>query len=87
MLSGSNVTELGSNDKENSPSADKNVGVVLEPCRTWKCVLTVILGDVKTLNAPECHLSMYFLLLFGLHLALQNCSLNEAKLHFKTHFK
>ena len=52
MLSGctvpldSNETELGSNDQEASPSAGKNTGIVLVPCRAWKCIPTAISGGV-----------------------------------------
>ena len=43
-------TKHGSSDQEVSPSAAKNTGVVLLPCRTWKCIPTAISGDM---NIPE----------------------------------
>ena len=36
----SKETEFGSSDQETSPSAAKNTGIVLVPCRTWKFVPT-----------------------------------------------
>ena len=48
--------ELGSSDQEASPSAVKNIGIVLQPCRTWKCVLTAISGGVDISEVPGCHL-------------------------------
>ena len=62
MLSGCTVpldskeTGLGSSDQKASPSADKNIGVVLVPCHIWKCVPTVISGGVDILEVPGCHL-------------------------------
>ena len=38
VLPNSKETELGSSDQEASPSAGKNIGVVLVPCHTWKCL-------------------------------------------------
>ena len=42
----SKETELGNSDLEASPSEGKNTRVVLVPCYSWKCVPTVISGDV-----------------------------------------
>ena len=39
-----------------SPSAGKNTGVVLVPCRAWKCVPTAICGGVDIFEVPGCHL-------------------------------
>ena len=50
----SKETELGSNDQEASPSARKNTGIVLVPCRPWKCVSTAIFCVVDTSEAPGC---------------------------------
>ena len=36
-------TELGSSNQEVSPSAGKNTGVVLVPCRTWSVSLKLIM--------------------------------------------
>ena len=47
--------ELGSSDQEASPSASKNTGVVLVPCRVWKCVPTAISGGVDISEVPRCH--------------------------------
>ena len=52
----SKETQLGSSNQEASPSADKNTGVVLVPCCTWKCVPTVISGGVDISKVPGCHL-------------------------------
>ena len=41
-------TELGSSDQEASPSASKNIRVVLVPCCAWKCVPTAISNGVDT---------------------------------------
>ena len=40
-------TELGGSDQKASPSAGKNIGIVLVPCRAWKCVPTAISGGVN----------------------------------------
>ena len=42
----SKETELGSSDQEDSPSARKNSGIVLVPCRACKCVPTANSGGV-----------------------------------------
>ena len=42
----SKETKLGSSDQEASPSAGKNAGIVLVPCRAWKCVPTAISGGM-----------------------------------------
>ena len=39
-------TKLGSSNQETSPSAGKNAGIVLVPCRQWKCVPAAISGGV-----------------------------------------
>ena len=52
----SKETKLGSTDQEASPSAGKNTGVVLVPCRAWKCVPTAISGGVDISEVPGCHL-------------------------------
>ena len=52
----SKETKLGSTDQEASPSAGKNTGVVLVPCRAWKCVPTAISGGVDISKVPGCHL-------------------------------
>ena len=58
MFSGCSVLqlELGSSDQEASSSAGKNTGIVLVPCRTWKCVPTAISGGVDISEVPGCHL-------------------------------
>ena len=50
----SKETEFGSSDQEASPSADKNTGVVLVPCRAQKFVPTDISGGVVNLEVPGC---------------------------------
>ena len=52
----SKETKLGSRDREASPSAGKNTGIVLVPCRAWKCVPSAISGGVDILEVPGCHL-------------------------------
>ena len=54
----SKETEPGSSDQEASPSAGKITGVVLVPCRAWKCVLTAISGGVDFSEVPGCHFSV-----------------------------
>ena len=62
MFSGCNVppdgkeTKLESSDQEASPSAGKNTGIVLLPCRAWECVPTAISGGVDISEVPGCHL-------------------------------
>ena len=52
----SKETKLRSSDQEVSPSAGKNTGVVLVPCRACKCVPTAISGGVDISEVPGCHL-------------------------------
>ena len=52
----SKETELESSDQEVSPSAVKNAGVVLVPCRARKCVSTPISGGVVISEVPGCRL-------------------------------
>ena len=52
----SKETETGIIDQEASPSACKNTGIVLVPCRTCKCVPTAISGGVDISEVPGCHL-------------------------------
>ena len=49
-------TKIGSSNQEASPSAVKNTGIVLVPCRTWKCVPTAISGGADISRVPGCHL-------------------------------
>ena len=49
-------TEFGTSDQKVSPSAGKNIGVFLVPCRACKCALTVTSGGVDILGVPWCHL-------------------------------
>ena len=56
VLPDSKETELGSSDQEASLSAGKNTGIVLVPCRAWKCVPTAISGGVDISEVPGCHL-------------------------------
>ena len=55
MSSDSKETELGSSNQEAAPSAGKNSGIVLVPCRTWKCVPTAIPSGVHISEVPGCH--------------------------------
>ena len=56
LLPDSKVTELSSSDQEASPSAGKNTGVVLVPCRAWKCVSTANSGSVDISKVTGCYL-------------------------------
>ena len=57
MLPDSKETELGSSNQEASPSAGKNTGLVLMPCRAGKCVPTAISSGVLDISkVPGCHL-------------------------------
>ena len=55
MLPDSKATKHGISDQEASPSADKNTGIVLVPCCTWKCVPTAIYRGVDISKVPGCH--------------------------------
>ena len=46
MQPDSKETKLGSSNEEVSPSAGKNTGLILLPCRAWKCVPTAICSGV-----------------------------------------
>ena len=52
----SKETAFGSSDQEAYPAADKNTGIVLVPCRAWKCAPTAIFGVVDISEVPGCHL-------------------------------
>ena len=56
VLPDSKETELGSRDQEASPSAGKNIGVVLVPCSCMKCIPTAISSGVDISEFPGCHL-------------------------------
>ena len=43
-------------DQDASPSAGKNTGIVLVPCRPWKCVPTAVSDGVGISEVPGCHL-------------------------------
>ena len=49
-------TKLGSSKDEASASPGKNTGIVLVPCRPWKCVPTGVSGGVDISEVPGCHL-------------------------------
>ena len=52
----SKETKFGSSDQEAFPSAGKNTGIVLVPCRAWKCVPTAISGGMHISEVPDGHL-------------------------------
>ena len=56
VLPDSIETELGSSKQETSPSANKNIGVVLVPCCTGKCIPTIITDGVEISEVSACHL-------------------------------
>ena len=55
VLPDSKETGLGSSDHEASPSAGKNTGIVLVPCRAWKCIPTAISGGVDISGGVICY--------------------------------
>ena len=48
--------KLGSSNQEASPSAAKNTGIVLVPCRVWKFVPAAISGGLEISEFVGCHL-------------------------------
>ena len=56
MLPDRKETELGSSNKQASPSADKNTEIVLVPFCAWKSVPTAISSGVDISEVPGCHL-------------------------------
>ena len=52
----SKKTKPGSGDHEASPSAGKNIGVILVQFCVWQCVPTVISDGVDIPRVPGCHL-------------------------------
>ena len=50
----SKETELGSSDQEASPSAGKNIRIVLVLCHTWKCFPTAISSGVDISKVSGC---------------------------------
>ena len=56
VLRGSKETKVGWSDQEASPLAGKNIGVVLVPCRTWKCGPTAISSGADISEVPGCYL-------------------------------
>ena len=52
----SSETEIGSSNQKVSQSTGKNIGVVLVPYRSWKCVPTAISAGVDISEVPGCHL-------------------------------
>ena len=55
VLPNSVETELGSSNKDASPLAGKNIGIIFVPFCTWKCILTAISGGVDISEVPGCH--------------------------------
>ena len=55
FLADSKGTKLRRSDQEASPSAGKNAGIVLVPCRAWKCFPTAIYSGVDISKVPGCH--------------------------------
>ena len=52
----SKETEIRSSNQEAFPLAGKNAGIVLVPCRAWKCVPRAISDGVDISEVPGCHL-------------------------------
>ena len=63
--------KLGSSDKEASPSAGENTGVVLVPCRARKCVFSAISCGADIPEVPGCHLLRQMSPQPGLHILFQ----------------
>ena len=78
----SKETQLGSSNQEASPSADKNTGVVLVPCCTWKCVPTAISGGVDISEVPGCHLLQQISCQWGSQKLLQGLVSLKLKAYF-----
>ena len=78
----SKETQLGSSNQEASPSADKNTGVVLVPCCTWKCVPTAISGGVDISKVPGCHLLQQISSQWGSQKLLQGLVSLKLKAYF-----
>ena len=49
----SKETKLGSSNQEASLSADKNIGIALVSCCSWKCIPAAISGGVHISEVPD----------------------------------
>ena len=49
-------TKLASSNLEASPSAGKNIRIILVPCSAWKCVPIAISGGTNISEILRCHL-------------------------------
>ena len=56
LLPNSKKTEIRSSNQEVYPSAAKNTGIVLVPCRAWKFVPTASSGGVDISEVAGYHL-------------------------------
>ena len=56
MPPNSKETKLENSDQEASPSAGKNMGIVLVPYCAWKCVPTAISCGMDISEVPGRHL-------------------------------
>ena len=56
VLPDSKETKLGSSNQEVSPSAGKNIRVVLVPFCAWRCVPTATFSGMGISEVPVCHL-------------------------------
>ena len=57
----SKEAKLGNSDQEASPSAVKNMGIVLVPCCAWNCIPTAISSDVDQalkFGGNDCSITM-----------------------------
>ena len=52
----SKETELASSGQEAPPSAGKNTGIALVPCRAWNCFPTAISDTADSSEVHGCHL-------------------------------
>ena len=69
--------ELGSSTHVASPSADKNTGVVLLPCHTWKSVTIANSGGVDISKFLGCYLLQQMSSQLGSKKSLQGLVLHE----------
>ena len=70
-------TELGSSNREASPSAGKNTRAVLVPCCTCKCVSTADLDHVDISKVPGCQLLWPMSSQWGSHKLVQGLVSHE----------
>ena len=68
-------------DREASPSACKNIRVVLVPCHAWKCVPKAISSGVDISDVPGCHVLRQMSSQWGSQKLLQRLVSYELAVH------